>query len=224
LYSDSTTNSEKDEFIYSMYIKEEMKVKKSEFHHDEDKTIDMEIDSDSNSVFEFININEVKNSNHDEKISCLEISSIENEEIKAENKNISEKNSGINCTSVKLKKSCCNFFNKCQNLSKKKIADKCNCNKPHFAKGLCKRCYDRIHWRNLPKPDKMCIKCNSKKAIKARNYCKSCSLVTNKTKPLNCNCDKPHYAKGFCRNCYYKINKTKQLQKKIIKIETSCSN
>lgn len=79
------------------------------------------------------------------------------------------------------------------------------CNKPHYAKGLCKKCYKRNYYRNMPLPEKMCQQCNLKKAIKMRNFCKSCCRKTNKTKPNICKCDKPHYAKGRCRNCYYKL-------------------
>jgi hypothetical protein len=191
-------------------------INSEEFLFDEDKIDEMEIDSE----FEFININEVKDSNIDEKFcssrfvenesdkekSFLETSPVENEEIEDENKNNIPKKKCLNCGLKNARKGR-NYCKKCPKNKSTKV--KCGCNKPHYAKGMCFTCYDRTYRRNLPKPDKMCINCNSKTAVKRRNFCKGCCYVTNKNKPYKCDCDKPHFAKGLCRSCYYKRNKNK---------------
>jgi hypothetical protein len=171
-----------------------------EFINYEEKIEETEIDSES----EIININEVKESDHDEFLYFT----IKNKEIQDVSKNNILKKTCLNCGSKKLKKGK-NTCYKCSRI--KKTKDKCDCNEPYCAKGMCRKCYDQMHRRNLPIP-KMCIKCNSKRALKGRKTCWSCSRTRNKKKPFNCNCDKPHYCKGLCRSCYARMNKTRRMK------------
>jgi hypothetical protein len=191
--------------------------------NDEEKINEMQIDIVSESGF--ININEVGQTNYDEFIynkeievnvegdkekSLLETSPTENKENKEDvNKNNIPKKKCLSCGLKNARKGR-NTCIKCPRI--KKIKDKCDCNENYFSKGMCRTCYDRKRWSNLPKPDKMCIKCNSKRAMKAGKICWRCYYVANKKKPFNCNCDKPHYAKGLCRCCYDKMKISKKIQ------------
>jgi hypothetical protein len=190
--------------------------------YNEDKINEMEIDSDS----EFININEVKDSNNDDDEilgnfhKCVKNDNNDNyndksrhetQPIKTEEmdkKNILKKTCQ-NCGSSKLSKRR-NFCKKCHILKNKKIKNKCGCNSPHCAKGLCKRCYEKNRYKNLTE-SKMCIrrKRKSKKPKLARKI--SLGPIDKREKVFKCNScimcnskNQPHYAKGLCRSCYFK--------------------
>jgi hypothetical protein len=181
----------------------------------------MEMDS------EFININEIGLINNDEFLytnqievneevdkekSTLETSALENEKSKEDDQNTIVKKTCLKCGSYKVKKGT-NYCYKCRRINP--IKYKCDCNKPHYAKGMCRKCYNQMQWRSLPKPKKLCVSCNSKTVKKGGNFCWSCYYVTNNKKPYLCNCDKPYYAKGLCKSCYFTMyHKKKQFQAK----------
>jgi hypothetical protein len=185
--------------------------------YNEDKINEMEIDSDS----EFININEVKDSNNDDDEilgnfqKCVKNdnndskSRLVTQPIKTEDKNNILKKTCLNCGSSKLIKRR-NFCKKCQIIRNKKIKNTCGCNSPHYAKGLCKKCYEKNRYKNLTE-SKMCIrrKRKSKKPDFARKIC--LGPIDKREKVFKCNScimcnskNQPHYAKGLCRSCYFK--------------------
>jgi hypothetical protein len=206
-------------------IENERSVKNNElnsrgFLNYEDKK--MEINSHSDS--DFININEVKLANNDENLDsslnldandkiCLESSPKENEEITTtidDNKIL--RKSCLDCGNSKVIKKRKYCF-KCANLRKKKLAFKCGCNKPHYGKGLCSSCYQRMKYRKVNNPDKICNICKSQKLNKnQKKFCSNCRADINKKKVEKCNCDKPHHAKGLCRSCYNKMYRRKNIQ------------
>lgn len=98
----------------------------------------------------------------------------------------------------------------------------CDCGRPMFAKGKCKRCYNRKWererfkrssktWRRLKDETPKLCSCGRKHF--ARGYCRRCytryvAVTPNHTKDAQlgqrkCNlCNKIHYAKGLCKRHY----------------------
>jgi hypothetical protein len=100
------------------------------------------------------------------------------------------------------------------------------CDKPHVARGYCRRHYSI--WSehgdpNYQKPEKKCSECNQKHY--AKGLCRDCYYKQKGTvggKDLGgkrctiADCDMPHYGKGLCRQHYNRIVHAGTLDSKII--------
>lgn len=181
-----------------------------------------EIDSDS----EFININEVIQSDYHDpdnsniisdgdeiknELSLVKSPQNENEEYISNDYDYISKTCK-NCASATVKKGY-NFCKKCKFLEEKSSDKSCNCKKPPFKNNLCKSCYERVNNRNIPLSEKICIKCKCRKRMNGRKTCWSCSLTRQKIAD-KCKCNKPLHAKGLCSSCYFKMKLSEKKQTK----------
>lgn len=194
----------------------------------------MKLDPDSCSDFIQINKkNESNNNIHNNDKFTSEIIEIRKEIINEMNGNNTFKamKMCLGCQSYKTRRRH-NYCYKCTYLRNTKIADKCQCLKPHYGKGYCIDCYKifyrkkkikekpgnvnkksfSIHYYKkllFKKPLKVGDKCDCKKPHYARGYCKNCYRKIfkkpNRKAAVKCECEKPHYARGFCKACYYKF-------------------
>jgi len=153
-----------------------------------------QLDTNSNSNSEFININEVIPMEIDDSHYSEGNKQVAHFEEFTFN-NISE---FININEVKTAEA----QNRCLTS---------NCNKPHSAKGYCLSCYRKY------KNKKECNGCGLFKGHGGKGYCHLCyrKYVHKETKKQckGCGLLKPHSAKGYCLSCYKKyVHKEKKKQ------------
>ena len=80
----------------------------------------------------------------------------------------------------------------------------CGEQKPHRGHGLCVACYNKTHVR----PTVTCAQCGQEKPHNAHGLCAACYGKTGR--PIvtcaQCGQEKPHYAHGLCEACLQRIN------------------
>lgn len=93
-------------------------------------------------------------------------------------------------------------------MGRKKGTPLCHPDRPNWANGLCRSCYQKKYRAEKKVPNKVKAKCHPDRPNVARGLCNACYLKQQVREPIKrfapCHPDRKLYARGLCRSCYYR--------------------